>query len=88
MLVPGTEKTSRFLEGNLVYAVGKEDLEGMYLGVHEPTASSPGPWAPLGGVSPYSITSWIYLVHSLIYRVHVGPEVNYVGLTSHCSEEK
>lgn len=42
----------------------------------------------LGGVSPYSITSWIYLVHSLISRVHVGPEVNYVGLASHCSEEK
>lgn len=27
LLVPGTEKTSRFLEGNLVYAVGTEDLE-------------------------------------------------------------
>lgn len=68
--------------------LGQRTWRGVYLGIHEPTASGPGPWAPLGGVSPYSITSWIYLVHSLISRVHVGPEVNYVGLASHCSEEK
>lgn len=45
-LVPGPEKASGFLEGNLVHVVGAEELEGSRGGgtceaPQEPTASDP-----------------------------------------------